>query len=61
MNADARNRRKVLHRCIKEGLEKGVAETVDFEASTRPVDGYITITGESSVGFISIQIMGAGS
>ena len=39
--------RKVLHSTIKEGLRLGKGETVEFEAATRPSDGYIHITGES--------------
>lgn len=38
-----------MHESIKSGLEKGVAETVDFEASTRPGDGYIHITDERAI------------
>ena len=39
--------RKVLHASIKEGLRLGEGETVEFEAQTRPSDGYIHITGMS--------------
>jgi hypothetical protein len=38
--------RKLLHASIKDGLRLGKAETVEFEAATRPSDGYIHITGE---------------
>lgn len=38
-----------MHESIKSGLERGVAETVDFEASTRPGDGYIHITDERAI------------
>lgn len=40
--------RKLLHASIKDGLRLGKAETVEFEAATRPSDGYIHITGEHS-------------
>lgn len=38
--------RKLLHASIKDGLKLGKAETVEFEAATRPSDGYIHITGK---------------
>jgi hypothetical protein len=38
-----------VHEAIKSGLEQGKAETVAFEASTRPGDGYIHITDERAV------------
>ncbi|UOH84151.1 hypothetical protein LQV05_000945 [Cryptococcus neoformans] len=37
--------RKVLDDAVKSGLEQGKATTVQFEAETRPVDGWIHITG----------------
>ncbi|KAK1921613.1 hypothetical protein DB88DRAFT_512888 [Papiliotrema laurentii] len=39
----------IVHEAIKSGLEQGKAETVAFEASTRPGDGYIHITDERAV------------
>lgn len=38
-------RREVLQSAVKQSLERGLADTVIFEASTRPGDGYIHITG----------------
>lgn len=37
--------RKLLHSSIKEALRLGKAQSVEFEAASRPSDGYITITG----------------
>ncbi|KAK4687788.1 hypothetical protein P7C73_g2327, partial [Tremellales sp. Uapishka_1] len=39
----------IVHAAVKSGLEAGVAETIEYEAATRPVDGYITITDERAV------------
>jgi hypothetical protein len=36
---------RVLHAAIKEGLARGKGEAAEFEASGRPGDGYIHITG----------------
>jgi hypothetical protein len=41
--------RSIVHESVKSGLEKGVADTVDFEASARPGDGYIHITDERAI------------
>lgn len=41
--------RKLLHESIKDGLKLGKAETVEFEAATRPSDGYIHITGKLGI------------
>ena len=41
--------RKIVHQSIQSGLDQGKAETVRFEASTRPGDGYIHITDERAV------------
>lgn len=41
--------REVLHKAIKDGLAKGVSETVEFEAGTRPGDGFMHITGGSTL------------
>ncbi|KAL7420014.1 hypothetical protein Q5752_004978 [Cryptotrichosporon argae] len=38
-----------LHEAIKDGLAAGAAQTVEFEAATRPSDGYIHITDERAV------------
>lgn len=45
----ATDRRKVVHETIKSGLEQGKATSVEFEASTRPGDGYIHITDERAI------------
>ncbi|WVQ98091.1 hypothetical protein IAU59_005213 [Kwoniella sp. CBS 9459] len=39
----------VLHDAIKSGLEQGKAQTVIFEAETRPTDGWIHITDERAL------------
>lgn len=44
-DAAERSYRKLLHTSIKDALRMGKAESVEFEASTRPSDGYIHITG----------------
>ncbi|XAO21366.1 hypothetical protein I312_100115 [Cryptococcus bacillisporus CA1280] len=41
--------RKVLNDAVKSGLEQGKATTVQFEAETRPVDGWIHITDERAI------------
>ncbi|KAL1411697.1 hypothetical protein Q8F55_002663 [Vanrija albida] len=41
--------RELLHRAIKDGLAKGVSESVEFEAGTRPGDGYMHITDERAI------------
>lgn len=38
--------RKVLHEAVKDGLGKNVSYAIQYEAESRPTDGYITITGE---------------
>jgi len=38
-----------MHEAIKSGLEAGKGETVEFEAATRPGDGYIHITDERAI------------
>jgi hypothetical protein len=38
-----------MQSAVKQSLERGLADTVIFEASTRPGDGYIHITGMCSV------------
>ncbi|OCF45851.1 hypothetical protein I317_00339 [Kwoniella heveanensis CBS 569] len=39
----------VLHDAIKSGLEQGKAQSVIFEAETRPTDGWIHITDERAL------------
>jgi len=39
--------RPLLHKSIKEAIESGKAETVDYEAGTRPGDGYMHLIGRS--------------
>ena len=41
--------RSIVHETIKDGLENGIAQSVEFEAATRPSDGFITITDERAV------------
>ena len=43
------NARTIMHDAIKSGLESGKGETVEFEAATRPGDGYIHITDERAI------------
>ncbi|WVQ75989.1 hypothetical protein IAR50_005625 [Cryptococcus sp. DSM 104548] len=40
---------KVLEDAVKDGLAKGKATTVEFEAETRPTDGWIHITDERAI------------
>ncbi|WVQ83281.1 hypothetical protein IAT38_005420 [Cryptococcus sp. DSM 104549] len=41
--------RTTLNEAIKSGLEEGKAQTVQFEAETRPTDGWIHITDERAI------------
>lgn len=47
--------RELLHKSVKEAIESGVAETVEYEAMTRPGDGYLSITGELLVRGVGIM------
>lgn len=38
--------RPVLHEAIKDGLAKNASYGIQYEAESRPTDGFITITGE---------------
>jgi hypothetical protein len=49
-------RREVMQSAVKQSLERGLADTVIFEASTRPGDGYIHITGMCSVVVVEIRL-----
>ncbi|RSH92219.1 hypothetical protein EHS25_008634 [Saitozyma podzolica] len=42
-------REEVMQSAVKQSLERGLADTVIFEASTRPGDGYIHITDERAI------------
>jgi hypothetical protein len=38
--------RDLLHSSIKKAIEEGKATSVEYEAATRPGDGYMHIVGE---------------